>query len=93
MFKGLAPVLSGFGIKMLKKMGWNEGQSLGRMGTGVTEPIPMSVKVDRAGGLCPYGMCVCIIMCMCVCARMCMCVCAHVHVCVCVKSIQCSSLL
>ena len=49
MFQGLAPVLSGFGIKMMKKMGWSEGQPLGRMGKGVTEPIPMSVKVDRAG--------------------------------------------
>ena len=49
MFKGLAPVLSGFGIKVMKKMGWNEGQPLGRMGKGVTEPIPMNVKVDRAG--------------------------------------------
>ena len=36
---------------MMKKMGWSEGQPLGRMGNGVTEPIPMSVKVDRAGGL------------------------------------------
>ena len=49
MFKGLAPVLSGFGVKMMKKMGWNEGQPLGRMGKGVTEPIAMDVKVDRAG--------------------------------------------
>lgn len=49
MFHGLAPVLSGFGMKMMKKMGWNVGQPLGRMGIGVTEPIPMSVKVDRAG--------------------------------------------
>ena len=36
-------------MKMMKKMGWNVGQPLGKMGTGVTEPIPMSVKVDRAG--------------------------------------------
>lgn len=49
MFRDLAPVLSGFGMKMMKKMGWNEGQPLGRMGKGVTEPIAMSVKVDRAG--------------------------------------------
>jgi hypothetical protein len=49
MFKGLAPVPGGFGMKMMKKMGWNEGQPLGRMGKGVTEPIPMTVKVDRAG--------------------------------------------
>ncbi|CAI8058112.1 Protein Son [Geodia barretti] len=49
MFKGLAPVLSGFGIKVMKKMGWSEGQPLGKMGKGVTEPIPMSVKIDRAG--------------------------------------------
>ena len=34
---------------MLQKMGWNFGQPLGKTGNGVIEPIPMPVKVDRAG--------------------------------------------
>ena len=49
MFAGLAPVMSSFGIRMLKKMGWKEGTALGRAGIGRVEPIELSVKVDRQG--------------------------------------------
>ena len=49
MFAGLAPVMSSFGLKMLKKMGWKEGTPLGRAGVGRVEPIELSIKVDRQG--------------------------------------------
>jgi len=49
MFHGLAPVMSSFGMKMLKKMGWQEGQPLGKKGEGHVEPIALDVKVDRSG--------------------------------------------
>lgn len=49
MFHDLAPVMSGFGMKMLKKMGWNEGRSLGKEGKGCLEPLAMDVKMDRTG--------------------------------------------
>ena len=49
MFAGLAPVMSGFGMKMLKQMGWQEGTPLGKAGIGRVEPIEISVKVDRQG--------------------------------------------
>ena len=50
-FKNLAPVAAGFGLKMLKKMGWEEGCPLGRSGRGIVEPIVVEVKMDRLGGL------------------------------------------
>ena len=50
MFKGLAPVSGGFGMKMLKKMGWEEGCPLGRSGQGHIAPIEVEVKMDRHGG-------------------------------------------
>ena len=49
MFKGLAPVSGGFGMKMLKKMGWEEGCPLGRSGQGHIAPIEVEVKMDRHG--------------------------------------------
>ena len=49
MFKDLAPVMSGFGMKMLVKMGWEFGKPLGVRGEGHTEPIPLDVKLDRQG--------------------------------------------
>ena len=60
MFHGLPPVMSGFGMKMLKKMGWQEGQPLGKMGEGYLEPIAMDVKVDRSGELHSCLVCFCI---------------------------------
>ncbi len=49
MFHHLAPVIGGFGLKMLKKMGWQEGCPLGIHGRGQVEPIALDVKTDRSG--------------------------------------------
>ena len=49
MFKDLAPVMSGFGMRMLMKMGWECGQPLGKRGEGHTQPIAVDVKIDRLG--------------------------------------------
>ena len=49
MFHGLMPVVSSFGLKMMKKMGWQEGTPLGRTGEGNTVPIALDVKMDRLG--------------------------------------------
>ncbi|XP_019849433.1 PREDICTED: protein SON-like isoform X1 [Amphimedon queenslandica] len=49
MFYGLRPVREGFGMKMLKRMGWREGQPLGKGKEGYIEPIPVDVKTDRQG--------------------------------------------
>lgn len=49
MFRGLAPVGDGFGMKMLKKMGWKEGQPIGKQGEGHVEPICVDIKMDRSG--------------------------------------------
>ncbi len=51
MFHHLAPVVGGFGLKMLKKMGWQEGCPLGIHGRGQVEPIALDVKTDRSGKL------------------------------------------
>ncbi len=49
MFKDLTPVHDGFGLRMLKKMGWELGKPLGKTGEGHTEPITVDVKIDRHG--------------------------------------------
>ena len=49
MFRGLAPVMSGFGMKMLMKHGWQVGQPLGKRGEGHKEPVVFDVKIDRHG--------------------------------------------
>ena len=51
MFHDLAPVMGGFGLKMLKKMGWKEGEPLGTHGQGSLVPLALDVKMDRSGGL------------------------------------------
>ena len=53
MFKGLAPVSGGFGMKMMKKMGWEEGCPLGRSGQGLVEPIEVEIKMNRRGEYLP----------------------------------------
>lgn len=37
------------GSKILKKMGWTEGQGLGAKGSGTTEPVSVTMRVGRAG--------------------------------------------
>ncbi|KAK3913979.1 Angiogenic factor with G patch and FHA domains 1 [Frankliniella fusca] len=37
------------GFKMLSKMGWKEGESLGRDGTGLTEPVLVTQRAEKAG--------------------------------------------
>ena len=51
MFHDLAPVMGGFGLKMLKKMGWKEGEPLGIHGQGFLVPLAVDVKMDRSGEL------------------------------------------
>ena len=49
MFHGLQPIKDGFGSRMLKKMGWKEGQPLGKSKKGYVTPILVDVKTDRRG--------------------------------------------
>ena len=49
MFYGLRPVREGFGMKLMKRMGWREGEPLGKTKEGHIEPIPVDVKTDRQG--------------------------------------------
>ena len=49
MFYGLRPVREGFGMKLMKRMGWREGEPLGKAKEGHIEPIPVDVKTDRQG--------------------------------------------
>lgn len=37
------------GFEMLKKMGYKEGESLGKFNTGRVEPIPIEIKSNRCG--------------------------------------------
>eukprot|EP00824_Muranothrix_gubernata_P013186 TRINITY_DN275_c0_g1_i1.p1 TRINITY_DN275_c0_g1~~TRINITY_DN275_c0_g1_i1.p1 ORF type:complete len:444 (-),score=75.41 TRINITY_DN275_c0_g1_i1:31-1362(-) len=37
------------GHEMLRAMGWKEGESLGRMGTGITAPIEVDARCERQG--------------------------------------------
>jgi len=37
------------GFKMLKKMGWKPGQSLGKRSSGMLEPIAVTLKLDKSG--------------------------------------------
>ena len=42
-------VLGGFGERMLKSMGWNKGQGLGRNADGIKEAIQVKKKEDTVG--------------------------------------------
>lgn len=37
------------GFAMLAKMGYKQGDAIGRSASGIVEPIPIQVKCDRAG--------------------------------------------
>ena len=47
MFQNLKPVGDGFGAKMLRKLGWKDGEPLGKSGIGCVEPVADEVKLDR----------------------------------------------
>ena len=50
MFQKAAKVSGGIGEKMLQKMGWNQGQGLGKTGAGNVNPIGFNeIKTDRKG--------------------------------------------
>lgn len=39
----------GFGLKMLQKMGWTEGQGLGKDGSGIVEHVNIKKRADNLG--------------------------------------------
>ena len=50
MFQNAAKVSGGIGEKLLQKMGWNQGQGLGKTGAGSVNPIEFNeIKTDRKG--------------------------------------------
>ena len=36
-------------MALLQKMGWREGEGLGKLGMGDLEPLKLDVKIDRRG--------------------------------------------
>ena len=42
-------VRGGFGEFMLKKMGWEEGEGLGRNKQGEADPLTLDIKFDKKG--------------------------------------------
>lgn len=39
----------GVGLHLMQKMGWKEGEGLGRSGDGTLEPLAVDIKADRKG--------------------------------------------
>jgi RNA-binding protein 5/10 len=37
------------GNKLLRAMGWQQGEGLGRQSTGMTAPVQVQMRADRAG--------------------------------------------
>ncbi|XP_029459406.1 protein SON isoform X2 [Rhinatrema bivittatum] len=48
-FLKAAPVTGGMGAQLMRKMGWKEGEGLGRNNEGTVEPILIDFKRDRKG--------------------------------------------
>ncbi|XP_035209233.1 protein SON-like, partial [Stegodyphus dumicola] len=46
-FTQAAPVTEGKGMSLLKKMGWNPGEGLGKNKEGSLEPLVLSIKTDK----------------------------------------------
>lgn len=44
-----APVSGGMGMHLLRKMGWNPGEGLGKEKTGALEPLLLEVKLNKKG--------------------------------------------
>lgn len=49
MFKMAAPITNSKGKRLLEKMGWKEGDRLGKSQSGPLVPIELDVKCDRSG--------------------------------------------
>jgi len=43
------PITGGIGKVLLQRMGWKEGDGLGRSNDGITVPIMVELKMDRKG--------------------------------------------
>ncbi|XP_076308316.1 protein Son-like [Tachypleus tridentatus] len=43
------PVKEGIGMHLLKKMGWNPGEGLGKNKEGSLEPLLLNIKTDKKG--------------------------------------------
>uniref|UniRef100_A0A8D2MEN9 SON DNA binding protein n=1 Tax=Zonotrichia albicollis TaxID=44394 RepID=A0A8D2MEN9_ZONAL len=52
-FLRAAPVTGGMGAQLMRKMGWREGEGLGKNKEGSVEPIMVDFKTDRKGESCP----------------------------------------
>lgn len=48
-FTSAAPVTGGIGMFLLQKMGWKQGEGLGKNNEGTREPLLLDFKVDRKG--------------------------------------------
>lgn len=44
-----APVNGGIGMFLLQKMGWKQGEGLGKNNEGSKEPLMLDIKIDRKG--------------------------------------------
>jgi len=44
-----AKEVTGVGRRLLEKMGWSDGQALGKLGVGDVEPLVIDFKLDRRG--------------------------------------------
>lgn len=47
--KTAAPITDGIGMLLLRKMGWEPGQGLGKKNEGVVDPIMLDIKFDKKG--------------------------------------------
>ena len=43
------PITEGIGKKLLEKMGWRQGEGLGRRKEGTIAPLALDIKTDRKG--------------------------------------------
>ena len=48
-FSQAKKVTGGFGEYLLKKMGWNEGEGLGKEKNGEVDPLTLDIKMDKKG--------------------------------------------
>jgi hypothetical protein len=49
LLKNAAPITNSIGKRLLEKMGWKEGEGLGKFQTGLVAPIGPDIKVNRTG--------------------------------------------